>query len=460
MKVRHKSETLTLAAMKTPEAFTYDDDGNLLSDGRFSYTWNAENRLIQVSNFQFQVSFKYDHLGRRISKTVNGAETTFLWDGWNVIREASTSQTNSYVWGLDLSGSLQGAGGVGGLVSASLSGTNVYYACDGNGNVSDLVDTSGNVVAHYEYDSFGNPLVGTGVAANSNPWRFSSKYWEPETGLLHYELRPYMSLLGCWLSKDPIEENGGLNLYGFVGNNPVDLYDPVGLDFIALAARPLDLLFLDPDGVGLGFLNHLSVEYWESKCDAGINVEYNTQDFVQRTKGRGVGANIVAAVELMADQRWAIWEHQVVLDAGLEALPRHVWYIKNISISVIREDSDGIRFAAFFEPQHDNKRAVHAMWNHILSNARSYRWAEHNAPHSAARIFLGNSFRNWPNSLYQRPPGNNSNSFGRDMVLQVGQQVPNLRGVFPGRPRPHNIQNRWGNQIPFFRGQNPPPPHP
>ena len=74
-------------------------------------------------------------------------DSTFVYDGWNVIAEvrsqASEVSTNLYVWGLDLSGSLQGAGGIGGLLAASLSGTNVFYSYDGNGNVTDLVDTNG-----------------------------------------------------------------------------------------------------------------------------------------------------------------------------------------------------------------------------------------------------------------------------------------------------------------------------
>jgi RHS repeat-associated protein len=222
------NQTLTLAAMKTPEIFDYDDDGNLLSDGRFSYVWNAENRLVAVSNATTFVEYAYDYMGRVVSRAMNGVETTFLWDGWNMISEISPSTANVYVWGVDLSGTLQGAGGVGGLVTASLNGTNVFYCADGNGNVSDLIDDAGTVVAHYEYDPFGNHVVGTGLLADSNPWRFSSKFWEPETGLLHYELRPYSPSHGKWLNRDPLQEKGGLNLYGFAGNDPVLNYDYLG----------------------------------------------------------------------------------------------------------------------------------------------------------------------------------------------------------------------------------------
>jgi RHS repeat-associated protein len=163
-----------------------------------------------------------------VSRTLNGVGTIYLWDGWNIISEISSAATNHYTWGLDLSGTLQGAGGVGGLVAASLNGALVFYCMDGNGNVSDLVNTSGIIVAHYEYDPFGNQIVGTGTFEDSNPWRFSTKYREPETGLLHYELRPYLPPLGMWASRDPMEE-GGAGLYAFVKNCPIACVDELGL---------------------------------------------------------------------------------------------------------------------------------------------------------------------------------------------------------------------------------------
>jgi uncharacterized protein RhaS with RHS repeats len=169
--------------MKTPEIFDYDDDGNLLADGRFDYTWNAENRLVEVDSIAgvspaLSATYKYDHQGRRISKTVNGETTTFLWLGNHIISEISkgASQiTNVFVWGQNDH-----------LVSATLSGTNVFYAHDGNKNVTDLVDATGTLVAHYEFDPYGNINVKTGVLADVNPFRFSNDYHDEETGLITY----------------------------------------------------------------------------------------------------------------------------------------------------------------------------------------------------------------------------------------------------------------------------------
>lgn len=109
----------------------YNADGNLLQDGRWNYVWDAENRLMQMTmnsgvGPQYQLTFTYDPQGRRIQKavTLNGVTTTtrYLYDGWNLIATLNpqSSLLASYLWGNDLSGTPQGAGGVGGLLAAKL----------------------------------------------------------------------------------------------------------------------------------------------------------------------------------------------------------------------------------------------------------------------------------------------------------------------------------------------------
>ena len=178
----------------------YDPDGNLTTwdDGTTTtrYTYDAENRLVTVepatpASGDTKVTFLYDYPGRRIRKVVSqyisGAwtqidETLFLYDGWNLVEERYADGTvkKSYVWGLDLSGSLQGAGGIGGLVYATDGLVSHHYLYDANGNVGQLVDAgTGAVVAHYEYDPFGRQTYASGAVENA--FRFSSKYDEPET---------------------------------------------------------------------------------------------------------------------------------------------------------------------------------------------------------------------------------------------------------------------------------------
>jgi YD repeat-containing protein len=205
--------TGNLFVPETPEAFAYDDDGNLTSDGRWDYTWDAENRLIRLVakntspevGPQQRIEFEYDWRGRRIGKKVwnNVAGTgspdldqRFVYDGWNLtaILNSSFSILNSFMWGSDLSGSLQGAGGVGGLVKVYDGATakHCYPGYDGNGNVTVLVDgDNGQVVANYEYGPFGELLRSTGIVAKNNPFRFSTKYQDGETDFLYYGYRYY-----------------------------------------------------------------------------------------------------------------------------------------------------------------------------------------------------------------------------------------------------------------------------
>ncbi len=224
------STNLTTSAVST-NLFSYDADGNLLSDGVVAYSWNGENRLIQVSNENTVVSFVYDYMGRRIEKIVNSTNTTrFIYDDWAIIYEESSGVTNSYVYGLDLSGAMQGAGNIGGLLFANLNGTNVFYAFDANGNVTDMVGTNGVVVAHYDYGAYGNIIAQRGSLAGENPFRFSTKYFDDGLGLYYYGYRYYNVFLGRWLSRDPTAEKGGYNIYVFSLNNGINYIDAFGLE--------------------------------------------------------------------------------------------------------------------------------------------------------------------------------------------------------------------------------------
>jgi RHS repeat-associated protein len=126
---------------------------------------------------------------------------------------------------------MQGAGGVGGLLGVKGTDGVVHFASyDGNGNVMGLVDgTSGQISAQYEYGPFGEVVRVSGVLAKANPFRFSTKYLDGETGLLYYGHRYYSSDLGRWLSRDPIEEHGGLALYAFAVNSAINGFDLLGL---------------------------------------------------------------------------------------------------------------------------------------------------------------------------------------------------------------------------------------
>ena len=252
--------TGNLFVAKTPEGFTYDLDGNQTSDGRWTNRWDAENRLISMESLASapagsirRLTFSYDFMGRRVSKQVewwtNSAYATivsnkFVYDGWNLVAElngTNNAAIRTYLWGLDLSGSMQGAGGVGGLLAVKDSVNATHFAAyDGNGNVTGLFNAAdGTSSAVYEYDPFGNLLRCTGPMTKLNPFRFSTKYQDDETDWLYYGYRFYNGSAGKWLSRDPIGNKGGINLHCFVRNDPVGAFDPDGhIKVTTLNANP------------------------------------------------------------------------------------------------------------------------------------------------------------------------------------------------------------------------------
>ncbi len=228
----------------------YDDDGNATAypvpaapAANSALTWDAENRMVS-STVGTTTTYLYDAQSRRVAKTTSTGSgsntvtsaTLFVYDGFNCIAEytagtnTSAALSKTYLWGTDLSGSLQGAGGVGGLLSVSSGGASNFPTYDGNGNVSEYLASSGTIAAHFEYDPFGNTVVNSDATAKLFPYRFSTKPLDIETGLYYYTYRYYDPATGRWINRDPIGENGGVNLYGFVGNNGISLVDLYGLE--------------------------------------------------------------------------------------------------------------------------------------------------------------------------------------------------------------------------------------
>jgi RHS repeat-associated protein len=256
----------------------YDANGNLTSaNGHYLYSYDAENRLTMwiytqlglnsLTNGDLVSTFAYDGLGRlriRDEYILNcpnpqspqppsgsaGAfpappagcnwdltsETHYIYDGYRVIQERDSNNVPvvSYTRGTDLSGTLEGAGGIGGLLgrSSGYSGGNwtshAYYHADGNGNITYLVDGSQNLAASYRYDPFGNTVSSSGTLANANVYRFSSKEIHANSGMYYFLYRFYDPNLQRWVNRDPVAEAGGINLYGFLGNSPIDYSDPFG----------------------------------------------------------------------------------------------------------------------------------------------------------------------------------------------------------------------------------------
>jgi RHS repeat-associated protein len=281
------------------EEYHYDADGNLVDDGRWiSHVWDGENRLIEMSRdtnalvaARQKVTFAYDHLGRRTRKTyfthnstnwVEERDTSYLHDGWNLVAELDANSSNAtlrtYVWGTDMSGSRGGAGGVGGLLWLNNQQTSTngmptgiqFVAYDGNGNVAGLFAAAdGSNTARYEYGPFGESLRATGALAGANPIRWSSKVTDDETGLVYYGFRYYSSSTGRWMSRDPIGELVGLNVYASLGNSPNDLVDIDGRVPHLVAKCAFGLGSLIGTAIGTAIWTHY---YEKQPCYAGCNI--------------------------------------------------------------------------------------------------------------------------------------------------------------------------------------------
>lgn len=298
-----KNELTT--APSPANALTYDSNGNIASaqSGHSAYAYDDENRLIEWAHYQNSPSnptagdtiteLAYDGLGRlrqraeyvypnsgigQLPSPANTnwqlvAATAYIYDGLRVIQERDSNNVPvvSYTRGTDLSGSLEGAGGIGGLLarSSGYSGgnwsTHNYYHADGNGNTTYLETSAQGLAASYRYDPFGNTISSSGTYAAANVYRFSGKEYMTNSGMYYYLYRFYDPNLQRWINRDPLADvlvgrsrqmgvsapvsqilagssavrpslnrflaEGllGPNLYGYVNNSPLDFVDPLGL---------------------------------------------------------------------------------------------------------------------------------------------------------------------------------------------------------------------------------------
>ena len=193
----------------------YDLNGNLLNDGTHIYTHDAVNRLVDVDG---TITYTYDALGRRVSKTVNGTVTKYVYDGARVIAEydGAGQLLRKYIYGPGLDEPMLMQTGA----------TRYYYLFDSLGSVIGLTDASGSLVESYRYSVYGQPLQASTVG---NPYLFTGRRFDSETGLYYYRNRYYSPQLRRFIEPDPIGFEGGMNLYAYVGNDPGNATDPWGL---------------------------------------------------------------------------------------------------------------------------------------------------------------------------------------------------------------------------------------
>lgn len=198
--------------------YEYDANGNLTGDGQNTYTWDARKALVGVSGPSLSATFWYDAFGRRRQSTVNGSNTSYLYDGRNVIQETEGTSRASYLLGLATDQ----------RYARTDSGGTKSYLSDALGSTVALVGASGGLSTTYSYDPFGQSS--TSGEASTNPYRFVGRELDG-TGLQFNRARYYDPRQQRFIGQDPQGFTGsGPNLYAYGLDNPTNRSDPTGED--------------------------------------------------------------------------------------------------------------------------------------------------------------------------------------------------------------------------------------
>jgi RHS repeat-associated protein len=230
-------------------------NGNLTNDGNGKvYTYDAANRLSTITQGSNVSGFVYDRLGRRVQETLNGALIKqWVWCGGAQPceeRDGSNNVTKRFY--------TQGE---------QITGTNYYYTKDTQGSIREMTDSTGAIRARYDYDPYGRT---TKLAGDLDAdFRFQGMYYHVPSGDYMTRHRIYDPVLARWTTPDPIGEAGGINLFQFVGNDPINNLDPLGLTYLS------NTEYLLSWGLGLGSnvrnYNSSDVETQEMMNSPGVN---------------------------------------------------------------------------------------------------------------------------------------------------------------------------------------------
>lgn len=253
--VNSNNQIETATFIDADQTYRTDANGNVLEDAARTYQWDAENRLMAITEKASGSTsqFGYDGQSRRIKQIETGGttpapvESRFLWCGEHLCQQRdSTDAVTAHYF-------MQGEQHLSGTPQA------LYYAQDHLGSVIGTTDQSGATLGSAEYTAYGRTQTQSGTRAD---FGYAAMYQHGASGLYLTHYRAYDSQTGRWLNRDPIEEAGGINLYSYVGGNPISRTDPLGLACNGLGCwnTPAELGYANAGNYGI---------YYQAACAGG-----------------------------------------------------------------------------------------------------------------------------------------------------------------------------------------------